>query len=316
MNEVELWCVGESIGLIDTTSIGPLSMTSGTRLSFGGAESNVAIAAARLGTRSGWVGVLGEDPFGRIVHDGIRSAGVAVVSRTSENARTGLMVKERRLAGRAGVTYYRNGSAGSLLQPSDVEPIPLRGPAIAHTTGITLAISSSARATIDRLAARVRETGSRLSFDINHRSSLINSADAAAAYLSVIRRSNIVFGGVDEFSLVLGGAASVSEITEAVLALGPEEVVVKLGSHGAAVGTTGGIWSVDAHSVEVVDTVGAGDAFVAGYLTCRLRGDEPADALRTANTCGALTCMVLGDWEGAPRMADLEMLEDADPVRR
>lgn len=316
MSDVQLWCVGESLGLVESSSIGPLSLASAGRFSFGGAESNVAIGASRLGVRAGWVGVLGEDPFGRIIRDGIRAAGVTLADRTVGSARTGLMVKEHRLPGRARVTYYRAASAGSLLEPSDVVALPLTSSSVVHTTGITLAISHTARHTAAKLADIVEAAGARLSFDINHRSTLIDSAEAVDAYLSLVRRADIVFGGLDEYRLILGGHPTVSEVIDGVLALGPREVVVKLGSEGAAAGTGDGVWRRKAHAIEVVDSVGAGDSFVAGYLSQRIGGGQVEASLAVANTCGALTCMVSGDWEGAPTTHDLALFDDGDPVQR
>lgn len=316
MSHVDLWCMGEAMGLVDTTSIGPLSLSSGARLSFGGAESNVAIAGARLGLATGWVGVLGDDPVGRLVRDGIRANGVEVVARTTGDAPTGLMLKERRLSGRARVSYYRSSSAGSRLAPADLGSLRLAASSIVHTTGITLAISPSARAAVGELADRADAAGARLSFDINHRSTLIDEPTARAHYGHAIRRAHTVFGGVDEYRLLLGGSPGVDEILDAVLGLGPREVIVKLGPDGAAGATPQGRWRIPGHRVDVLDTVGAGDAFVAGYLVSRVRGGSVEESIRLGNSCGALTCMVVGDWEGAPTTADLALLADGDPVLR
>lgn len=313
MSDVELWCVGEALGLIDPWSIGPLSATSATRISFGGPESNVAIAAARLGLRSGWAGVVGQDPFGRIVRDGIRGEGVTVIARTTHAASTGLMVKERRLEDRVRVTYYRTGSAGSMLNSSDVLALPLRPSSVVHTTGVTLVISESARAAAEQTADLAAAAGARLSFDIEHRAGLIRPAEAAAAYLALVRRADVVFGSLDEYRLLLGGSPSVDEVIAAVLALGPAEVIIKQGSAGATTGAVEGRWDAAAHPVRVVDRIGAGDAFVAGYLSRRIRGGSIETALETANACGALTCMVTGEWEGAPTLQDIALLQDGTP---
>ncbi|WP_164743434.1 sugar kinase [Microbacterium sulfonylureivorans] len=316
MSDVELWCVGEALGLIDPWSIGPLSATSATRISFGGPESNVAIAATRLGLRAGWVGVLGQDPFGRIVRDGIRGEGVTVIARTTHAASTGLMVKERRLEDRVRVTYYRTGSAGSMLGPSDVVALPLRPSSVVHTTGVTMAISESARRAAVQAADLVESVGARLSFDIDHRPGLISPADAAELYMTMVRRAQVVFGSLDEFRLLLGGTPSVDEVIAAVLALGPKEVIIKQGKDGATTGAAEGRWDAAGHPVRVLDRIGAGDAFVAGYLSRRIRGGTIETALEMANSCGALTCMVTGEWEGAPTLQDVALLESGVPVDR
>jgi NAD(P)-dependent dehydrogenase (short-subunit alcohol dehydrogenase family) len=94
------------------------------------------------------------------------------------------------------------------------------------------------------------------------------------------------------------------------------EVVVKRGAQGALSLVAGELHSAPAVPVDVVDTVGAGDAFVAGYLAERVAGGSPAARLALGVTTAAFVCLVPGDWEGPPRREELSLLTDREPVRR
>jgi sugar/nucleoside kinase (ribokinase family) len=113
--------------------------------------------------------------------------------------------------------------------------------------------------------------------------------------------------GDDEFGALL----------EKVASLGPREVVLKRGGDGASALVDGELLETQAIRVPVVDTVGAGDAFVAGWLSEWISGAPARQRLRTAVQCGAFACTVTSDWQGAPSRAELERWHDGgDPVRR
>ena len=129
--------------------------------------------------------------------------------------------------------------------------------------------------------------------------------------------ATIVFAGLDEAQLLLGSELDAAAAADAIAALGPTQVVIKLGADGCLALIDGVRHDVPAVAVQVVDTVGAGDAFVAGYLAELLAG-LPAEArLATAVTTGAFACTSPGDWEGYPRRDQLGLLDPSpDPVTR
>ena len=143
-------------------------------------------------------------------------------------------------------------------------------------------------------------------------------ADVAGPILrSVAERADLVFGGVEELELLYAGAPE-SVAVASLLDAGVDEVVVKRGAEGASVRR--GDASVDAPGfvVDAVDTVGAGDSFVAGYLSGLLGGLDPTARLLRANSCGALACTTPGDWEAGPTLAEIERFAAGgqDPVTR
>ena len=165
---------------------------------------------------------------------------------------------------------------------------------------------------------RARSAGVRVSFDVNYRSTLAPPDVAGPLLRKIAENADLVFGGADELRLLYpdGDAA---EAADACSAAGCREVVLKHGADGAAVLRRAMRSSrVPDSSVDVVDTVGAGDAFVAGYLSALLEDLDVRNDLHRANACGAMLCMTPGDWEAAPTLRDLDRFldGDSDPVRR
>src|SRR5690606_25220219 len=120
------------------TDTGSFTVGAPARVSFGGAETNVAIGVSRLGHRAAWIGRLGDDPLGLFIKDALRGEGVDVSRVQLETeVPTGLMLRERRTADRVRVSYYRRGLAGSRLGPNDIEPELVRSARVLHVSGIT-----------------------------------------------------------------------------------------------------------------------------------------------------------------------------------
>src|SRR2546429_8137603 len=145
----EVVTLGETMALVAAPEIGLLRHASSLRLSVGGAESNLAVGIARLGHRATWMGRVGDDEFGVMVRRMLAAEGVGAHVRVDPAAPTGLMVKYRRTGTVTQVLYYRKGSAGSRLDPTDLDRDLIHGARVLHLTGITPALSDSARATVD-----------------------------------------------------------------------------------------------------------------------------------------------------------------------
>ncbi|MFT4122752.1 MAG: sugar kinase [Microbacteriaceae bacterium] len=313
--------LGEALGVLRTTGPGSLAQLGTLVVGTGGAEGNVAIGAARLGAPVSWHGRVGDDGLGRRVVRELRAEGVEVHAIVDPAAPTGLLIKETPAPGRTAVSYYRTGSAGSRLTAADLELYlgrqGLEPEDILHLTGITPALSASARDAVLYAISLAEQAGAAVSYDVNHRSRLWSTDDAVPVHRALIARATIVFAGDDEARLVAGSASEdPGVLAEALAALGPAEVVVKLGTGGALALVDGEQVRVPAVPVSAVDTVGAGDAFVAGYLAERLAGLPAAARLATATRAGAAACLHPGDWEGAPTRAELAAGPWDDPVIR
>jgi 2-dehydro-3-deoxygluconokinase len=342
MTSLDVVAIGESLGLLVPDRPGRLAHVPHLRLGFGGAESNVAIGVARLGGRSAWVGRVGGDGLGELITRGIRAEGVEVHASVDPDAATALMIKERPRPGSSRVTYYRSVQAGSRLTAADIPDGVIERAAILHVTGISAGLGEGPLAAVHAAIDRAKAAGVIVSFDVNHRSALWRNVgdgndgdgntgasgsgngsnggsgrDAGAAYRELAARSDIVFAGDDEAALFTG-RRDPREQLEAIRGLGVACAVIKLGEHGAIVSEGDTVSARDAVRVDVVDTVGAGDAFVAGWLAETAAGASLEHRLETAVQCGALACTVDGDWEAAPTRADVTALATpgADPVQR
>ncbi len=300
--------VGETMGLVAADGIGPLEYARSFSFGIGGAESNVAIGVARLGGPATWFGRVGRDATGDLIRRRLAAEQVRVLA-IQDDSFTGLMVKHRRSGTALHVDYHRAGSAGSRLNPADVPVREVEAAAVLHVTGITPALGVSARATVFHAVEVARAAGVTVSVDVNYRSKLWSSYDAAPVLRDLVSRADIVFAGPEEAALV--GAPSLA----ALAALGPAEVIIKDGARGCTALIAGTSLQVPALQVQVVDPVGAGDAFVAGYLAERLAGAGVDVRLGTAIAAGAFAVTVPGDCEGLARRGDLAITSVQDVAR-
>jgi 2-dehydro-3-deoxygluconokinase len=308
--------IGETMALMSTDKYGPLQHSSSLSLGIGGAESNVAIGLRRLGVDVTWIGKVGADSLGDLVLREISAEGVTVVAVRDQGAPTALMIKERRTSAQTSIWYYREGNAGSRLGVDDVDFDLIRGASLLHLTGITPALSDSMHDVALEAIRVAREASVPVSFDLNFRGRLWSREQAHAAYERIVPLADIVFAGDDEAAILVGEAEHPYDLADRLVALGAAEAVIKLGAAGAVSAVGGTHHQQDAIRVDVVDTVGAGDAFVAGYLAEYLAGEDAATRLRTAVTVGAYACLASGDWEGLPRRHELTLLGAAEPVTR
>ena len=307
---------GETMALMSPEHAGPLAHASTLRLGIGGSESNMAIGLQRLGVRAVWCGRVGADSLGELVAREIRAEGVDVRLTVDDSQPTGLMIKERRTPALQRVNYYRTGSAGSRFSPADLDHDLIGNAALLHLTGITPALSGQAVAAVFEAIATAKAANVPVSFDLNYRAKLWSPGEAAAVYRDIIPLVDIVFAGHDEAEIAVGEAADPGELARRIASLGPRQAVIKLGAEGALALVDGETYCQSAVEVTVVDTVGAGDAFVAGYLAEFVNQASPETRLRTAAATGAFACLVQGDWEGFPRRDELVLLTSSEPVSR
>ncbi len=308
---------GETMALVRATDIGSLQHASSLALGVGGAESNVAVGLRRLDVAVSWLGRVGDDSLGARVAREIRAEGVDVHAIVDGGAPTGLMLKERPSVAATAVHYYRAGSAGSRLRPEDLPEGWIESAALLHVTGITPLLSESARAATTAAVDRAVAAGIPVSFDINYRSKLAAPDLARPVLRELAERADIVFGGEDEFALLFPDTPS-PDVAAHLRSTGCAQVVVKLGERGAEVHHGDHVSAAPGIPITPLDTVGAGDAFVAGYLSGHLEGLAVEDSLIRANACGALACLVPGDWEAAPTRRELQRFLGGagDPVSR
>jgi 2-dehydro-3-deoxygluconokinase len=292
---------------------GPLRLAGGMQLSIAGTESNVAIGLARLGHQAEWIGRLGDDELGRLVLRTLRAENVDVSHVIVDgSAPTGLLLFEHRIADITNVSYYRAGSAGSGICAADVAHRLTDDVAALHVTGVTAALGNTAAEAIAGCVEIARRRGIPVSLDVNFRSRLWSAATARDTLRPLVSQVEILFGSEDEVMLVAAdGSTDIDTAAQQIIADGTGTVVVKRGGAGATAYTIDGKLNVPARRVPVVDVVGAGDAFVAGYLSGRLDGLDIAGCLERGAVLGAFAVSRIGDWEALPSRAELSLLDAA-----
>ncbi|MDF2934683.1 MAG: 2-dehydro-3-deoxygluconokinase [Paenibacillaceae bacterium] len=295
----EVLTFGESMGLLMSAGNKGIEYSATLDKSFGGAESNFAIGVARLGHRVGWFGRLGKDPLGLMIQKRIRGEGVDVsrVELTDE-APTGLMLKEA-ISGKSFVYYYRKNSAASLMRPEHLDEDYIKQAKILHVTGITAALSESCRETLWAAIRIAKKHGVKVCFDPNLRLKLWTLEEARSVLLPMAEEADFFLPGLDELKLMY----ETEDFDEIVARLSKLRAVsiVKGGDDETYLIENGKVTAIPFFKAErVVDTVGAGDGFCAGFIVGVLKGYELAEAVRLGSLMGSLAVQMEGDWEALP----------------
>jgi 2-dehydro-3-deoxygluconokinase len=290
-SRVAVVCVGESMGLV--TALGaPLAETESAALGIAGAEGNVAVGLVAAGHRAAWASRLGSDPIATRISTELARRGVDLWVETDETAPTGVMFKDPGVES-SSVYYYRRGSAASRMDAGFLSAARLDGVRIVHTTGITPALSPSCRDMVDRLYVDARTAGALVSFDVNDRRALWSREDAAATLTRLADAADIAFVGRDEAERIWG-TATADDVRAHLPHCGL--LVVKDGDVGATAyaGDDAPVF-VPAPRVEVVEPVGAGDAFASGFLAATLDGADLATRLSAGHAAAARVLTTHGD---------------------
>lgn len=280
----EVVCIGESMALVTPSAPARLRIAPTFDIQIGGAESTVALYLADYGHRSAWVSQVGNDPLGERLIDELRAHNVDVDSvRVVDDAPTGVYFKDPD-AEATSVYYYRAGSAASQMTPDMIERIDWAHTRVVHISGITAGLSPSCRQLLDAVIERANETATIVSFDVNYRPKVWAKEIAAPALATLAARSDIVFVGRDEAEL-LWGPSSAAELFQTLSMTGT--LIVKDGDIGATAYSVDEEVFVEALTVDVVETVGAGDAFTAGYLSALIHDMNTQDRLALGHATAA-----------------------------
>lgn len=280
----------------------------------GGDTLNVAIAAARLGSRCACITMLGTDIFAEEIRDvmgreAIDMAGV----RAAPGAPTGLYFVTHGPQGHV-FTYRRTGSAASLITPADLDDRQIASARVLHASGISLAISATAADTVFAAIAIARSHGAEVSFDTNYRPRLWPPDVARGVIERAAAQADIVKTSAEDCTALLD-LRDPGAMAGHFLHLGARAVIVTLGRDGALVATASGHVHVAGRPVAAVDATGAGDAFTGALLAERARGVPLAEAAEFANTAAALSTLGYGAIAPLPGRAAVEAALRSHPSR-
>ncbi len=308
--------LGEVLLRLAIPSPGRVETARALDVQIGGAEANVAAACARLGLRAAWISALPANAWGErvrreLVGHGVDCAYVHMV----EGARLGLYFLEYGVAPRPiRVLYDRRDSAFARLTPEAVDWEPVRRARVVHLTGITPALSPTARA----LSERALQEAATVSLDVNYRAALWAPDEARAWLEGTLPSVRYLFVGREEARAVFGQEGEPERVVEALVRLAPKATVTLMMGDQGSLTLDGGrlVRPTRRPQIEVVDPIGAGDAYVAGFLWAALRGCGLEETVDTAAAVAALKCSIWGDIAlVSPRDVE-EVLAGGPHVRR
>ncbi|MFT9848826.1 sugar kinase [Aneurinibacillus sp. REN35] len=297
--------LGETMVSFQTPQDGRIQYMPYLAKTLAGAESNVAIGLTRLGVKTRWISRLGVDPFGDYIQSVLKGEDVDVAVIRDKEHPTGIMFKEINGELDPTIYYYRKHSAASQWNASEITEEIFAGAELFHFTGITPALSPQARECIFHAVHLAKKQGIKISFDPNMRYKLWGEKEARETFLELAKLSDLILPGLDEGKLITGETEP-DRIAQSLLRLGPKYVVMKLGARGSVLYTTtehGELEKISEPGVEVkrvVDSVGAGDGFAAGFLSSFIEKQSLQQCLRRGNVVGALVTQFKGDWENLP----------------
>lgn len=298
--------LGEALVIFSPEHAGPLRFVNTFSKSIGGAEANVAIALSRLGYKCGWISRLGNDEFGRYVKYALQGEGIDL-SQVSydDNLPTGLLFKEQYHNSNPTVYYYRKGAAITKMNEAFINDDYIGQAKVLHVSGILPALDTNCKAVSFAAINSARKQGVMVSFDPNLRLKLWDVESARKTLLEMAQLADIILPGLDEAEFLLG-TSDTKEIFARFHAMGCATIVLKLGKDGCLISHRGEQTRVNGYPVhKLVDTVGAGDGFAAGFLAGILAAKPMVECGELANGVGAMATLVKGDSEGYPTMNQL-----------
>jgi fructokinase len=289
----------------------------------GGAPANAAVAVSRLGSKSAFIGKLGDDLFGTYLNqvleqEGVDTRGVCF----DKHARTTMAIIAMPDQHSAEFVFYRNPGADQRLSKDDLDFDLLNSTKALHFGSVSLTDEPARSATLE--AARfAREAGALVSFDVNYRPSLWKDPDDALLQSQkMLTEVDMIKVNQTEAALLIGvesvDAADPIQVESAAIQLlseGPDIVIVTLGEEGSYFQISDGGGYIPPFRVKTVDAVGCGDAFIAGLLSELVKGDDwrnnvtveyLKEAMTFANAVGALTSLKRGALPALPTMKEVE----------
>ena len=309
------------VGPFDPTVDGPYEVYCA------GAESNVCLDLQRLdvpGLETVWVSKLGRDDEGDAILRSLNGRTTVIAPQVQENP-SGIAYVNHMADGSIVKSYRRKGSAASTVTFDEVRQHLADADAL-HVTGITPALSPITHDTIFRTVEYASENGIPVTFDVNYRPPIWDSSDARPVFDEMLPYSWVFKVGHDEAETVWGLGLSAEDYARRFQRINGRLVIVTRDADGAIAYDGANLVEHPGYSIDFVDPVGAGDAFIAGFLAEIFRqgtvksffaasDDERRRVLErslaVANVCGALICTRRGDTEAMPTAQEVAAFLDA-----
>lgn len=295
----DLYTFGEIMALFLATDTDSVRTANNYVMTAAGAESNVAVAATRLGLDVHLQSRLGIDQVGDNVLAQIAKEKVDTAHILRVPNYTGALVRNRGLSEAPDVTYLRQSSAGSTISPEDIDVQVLSNSRWLHVTGITVALSQSASSAVEHALEIARSKSVPVSFDLNIRRKLWCPEAASTRLSELVHDLDLVTGGVDEYELVFGKKDPEANLAT-VISRGVRTAIMTAGPELMRIIHEGERFDFSPKAIPTVDPVGSGDAFIAGTISGILGGLPFKEAIAQGSYCGGSVASILGDWAGLP----------------
>ncbi|MCD6506432.1 carbohydrate kinase [Candidatus Poribacteria bacterium] len=305
------------IDFVSTTIDVPLGECPGFHKAPGGAPANVAVGLAKLGAKAGFIGKVGDDPFGRFLRKTLVENGVEVEGLIFDDyARTTLAFVANRSDGRKEIIFYRNPGADIRLRPEEIDEGYVASADLLHFGSVSLSHSPSREATI-RAVEIARDSGAMISYDPNLRLALWDRAEDARQWIwELMPMADVAKLAEEEWEFITG-TDDLESGSRRILEMGVKLVVVTRGERGCYFNNGKVQGYLDGFKVDVVDPLGAGDGFVAAMLYAimerdlgsrldDLDEDDLREVMAFANAAGALATQQVGVIPSLPTKREIE----------
>lgn len=302
--------------LIDLTQKGSDENGNGKFVAYpGGAPANVAVAAARLGARTGFIGKVGKDAFGKSLAATLAKEGVDINGLyVSDTVPTTLAIVSVDETGEREFSFYRNPGADTQLTADEAIAALKEMPLILHVGSLSMT-TSPAREACEAAVAYAKENGALISYDPNYRAALWDNEETAIEMMKKLLPHADILKVSDEEMTMLTGTDDYEKGSQMLADYGISLVLVTLGADGVFVRCGDMTATVPGFSVQVADTNGAGDTFF-GAMLCQLAAkskeedngldfDELRKFVTYANKAASITCSRSGAMPAMPRAEEI-----------
>lgn len=301
----EILTIGDAMVTLNPASKGPMRFVESFNRKVGGAELNFAIGCARLGLDTGWISRLGNDEFGRFIRNFVRGEGIDISQvMLVDRYPTSVNFKEIMEDGSGRTFYYRANSPTSTMRPEDLNEELIRDAKLLHLTGVFPAVGEQNFEIVMRAVELAKKHNVLISFDPNIRLKLWSKEQAKLKLSLLLPYVDIFLTGDDEAELLLG-EKDPKKIIEECKRYSISTIAIKRGEHGSIGYHQGQYVEAPVVNAKVVDRVGAGDGFDAGFVYGVINNWPLEKTLKFSNTIGSMVVSVSGDNEGLPYLEDV-----------
>jgi sugar/nucleoside kinase (ribokinase family) len=301
--------VGEIMIQLNPINKGPLRHANTYERRVAGSEANVIVGMSRLGYDSVFFTAIGDDELGKCIIATLNAEKVKTKFIKIGGSFTGVYFVERGypVPGKTNVLYYRKGSAFSKITLDDINQEMFNNVELIFISGITPALSESCYLTSKKIVEIAKKKNIMFVFDTNIRKKLLPDRGIAIKTLSFfIQKTDILITGLGDIEYMFPGLNLSDQIKKLKNLTNTDLIVLKMGKEGARAYKGKDIFKAKSFNVEVVDELGAGDAFDAAFLASFIGGKTVDEALNYGNAAGAIVVGSIGDIEPLPNWKELE----------